>query len=95
MAVYLRSKTTLVWFFLTLVTFVSSWVGTSAGAGGAGGRLDLIITTAVVAIAMMKAHLVFWHFMEVGAGPAWLRWSCEGWLAFFGVTVLALYEAVL
>lgn len=88
MAIYLRSKTTLVWLFLTLVTFVSSWLGS----GGAGAHADLVITSAVVLIAMMKARLVFWHFMEVGSGPRWLRWSCDGWLACFGLIVISLYR---
>jgi len=88
MAAYLQSRLSVVWLFLTLVTFVSWWVG----AGGEGDRVDLPITFAVVAIALCKAHLVFWHFMEVRSGPSWLRWSCGGWLAFLGIMVPALYD---
>lgn len=88
MTAYLRSPLTAVWLLLTLVTFVSWWLG----AGGEGDRVDLSITAAVVAIALVKAHFVFWHFMDVRSGPRWLRWSCDGWLAFVGLMVLALYR---
>jgi hypothetical protein len=30
--------------------------------------------------------------MEVRIGPPWLRWSCDGWLAFLGIMILALYK---
>lgn len=85
---YLRSNLTAVWLFLTLVTFLSWWIG----AGGEGREsVDIRLTAAVIAIAIVKSRLVFHHFMEVRHGPSWLRWSCDGWLASFGVIVLALY----
>ena len=88
MTAYLRSRLTAVWLLLTLVTFVSWWLG----AEGEGDRVDVPITAAVVAIALVKAHFVFWHFMDVRSGPRWLRWSCDGWLAYVGLMVLVLYR---
>ena len=88
MTAYLRSSLSLVWLLLTLVTLVSWWIG----AGGKGARVDLPVTAVVIAIALLKAHFVFWYFMEVRSAPAWLRWSCGSWLAFLGIAILGLYE---
>ncbi|MDD9936345.1 MAG: cytochrome C oxidase subunit IV family protein [Myxococcales bacterium] len=87
MARYLRNPLTAVWALLTLITFLAFWVG----AGGEGQQVDLAVTALVLAIAILKSRLVFRHFMEVRHAPAWLRWSCDGWLVSFGVMVLALY----
>lgn len=89
MTAYLRSPLTLVWMLLTAVTFASWWLGT----GGGSDRLDVSvpITIGVVTIALVKTRLVFWYFMEVRTAPSWLRWSCDGWLAFLAVTLFALY----
>jgi cytochrome c oxidase subunit 4 len=88
MAAYLRGRLTLVWMLLVAVTFVSWWVG----AHGESGRLgvNLPVTALVVAIALLKTRLVFWHFMEVRNAPSWLRWNCDGWLVFLALMIFAL-----
>jgi len=86
MTAYLHSRLTAVWLALTLVTFVSWWLG----ATGDEHRASASITAAVVAIALLKIHLVFWHFMDVRSAPSWLRWSCGGWLAALGAMVWVL-----
>ena len=89
MMAYQRGRLTLVWLLLVAVTFVSWWLG----ARGESGRLEvnLPITIGVVAIALVKTRLVFWHFMEVRTAPAWLRWTCDAWLVFLALMVFALY----
>lgn len=88
MAAYLRGRLTLVWLLLVAVTLVSWRVGAH------GGRLEvnLPVTALVVAIALVKTRLVFWHFMEVRNAPSWLRWNCDGWLAFLALMIFALYR---
>ena len=88
MAAYLRGRLTLVWLLLVSVTLVSWQVGAR------GGRLEmnLPVTALVVAIALVKTRLVFWHFMEVRNAPSWLRWNCDGWLAFLALIIFALYR---
>jgi hypothetical protein len=90
MAAYLRGRLTLVWMLLVAVTFVSWWLG----ARGESGRVEvnLRVTALVVAIALLKTRLVFWHFMEVRNAPSWLRWNCDGWLAFLALMIFALYR---
>ena len=87
---HLRGRLTLVWMLLVAATFVSWWLGVQ----GARGRLevDLPITACVVAIALVKTRLVFWHFMEVRTAPSWLRWNCDAWLACLALMVFALYR---
>ena len=89
MTAYLRGRLTLVWMLLVVVTFVSWWLA----ARGESGRLEanLAVTAGVVAIALVKTRLVFWHFMEIRTAPSWLRWNCDGWLAFLALTLFALY----
>jgi hypothetical protein len=90
MTAYLRGRLTLVWMVLVLATVATWWLG----ARGESERLDLnlSLTAGVVAIALVKIRLVVWHFMEVRTAPAWLRWNCDGWLAFLGLMIFALYR---
>lgn len=89
MTAYLRSPVTGIWMLLTAATFASWWVG----GGGESGQLSVSfpITIAVVTIALVKTRLVFWYFMEVRTAPSWLRWNCDGWLAFLAIMICALY----
>jgi hypothetical protein len=89
MASYLRSPLTFVWLVLTGVTFLSWWVGSSGGTGELAASLP--VTIGVLSIAVVKTRLVFWHFMEVRSAPAWLRWSCDGWLACLGLILIGSY----
>jgi cytochrome c oxidase subunit IV len=90
MTAYLRSPLTAVWFLLTAVTLVSWWVGAGGHHGESG--ISFPVTIAVVAIVLIKTRFVFWYFMEVRTAPSWLRWSCDCWLAFVVVMLLALYS---
>jgi hypothetical protein len=90
MAAHLRGRLTLVWMLLVAVTFVSWWVG--ARGESARSEIDLPVTALVLTIALVKTRLVFWHFMEVRTAPSWLRWSCDGWLAFLALMIFALYR---
>ena len=58
----IRNPLTIVWALLTTVTIASSWIALE---GGASHRINTTVTTAVLLIAAVKAHLVIRHFMEV------------------------------
>ena len=90
MTAYLRGRLTLIWMLLVAVTFVSWWLG----APGENGRLELNppVTAGIAAIALVKIRLVLSHFMEVRTAPSWLRWNCDGWLAFVALMLFALYR---
>ena len=90
MTAYLRGRLMFVWMLLVAVTLVSWWLGTR----GESGRLEvnLPVTAGIVAIAVVKIRLVFWHFMEVRTAPSWLRYNCDGWLAFLALMLIALYR---
>ena len=90
MASYLRGPLTLVWLLLTGVTLLSWWLGSSEASSSLG--VSTPVTLGVIALAMVKTHLVFWHFMELRSAPAWLRWSCDGWLAFLALMLVGIYR---
>ena len=90
MTAYLRGRLTVVWMLLVAITFVSWWLG--ARGEDSGLEANASVTLGVVAIALVKTRLVFWHFMEVRTGPRWLRWNCDGWLVFFALMLFALFR---
>jgi cytochrome c oxidase subunit IV len=74
---YVRSRLTVVWALLTLVTIVS-WL--TARDGGAAHVINPTVTVVVLLIAAVKTHLVIWHFMEVRTSALWLRVTTSVWL---------------
>ena len=90
MTAYLRGRLTYVWMLLVAVTFVSWWLGARGQSRGL--HTNVHVTAGVVAIALVKTRLVFWHFMEVRTAPRWLRFNCDGWLVFLAVMLFALYR---
>jgi hypothetical protein len=50
-----------------------------------------LATIGVVLFAAIKSRLVIRHFMDVRFAPAWLLWTCDGWLAFVIAMVFAFY----
>ncbi|WP_306372228.1 cytochrome C oxidase subunit IV family protein [Mycolicibacterium cosmeticum] len=87
---YLRNPLTTVWAVLTAVT-LASWL--TARDGGAAHRLNAPITVIVLTMAMVKAFLVIWHFMEVRHAPTWLRATMVGWLVGLFASLLGVYFA--
>lgn len=88
MTAYLRNSLTYVWGILVVVT-VASWV---IGRGhGTEYRLDAAITTGVLVIAALKAHLVIRHFMEVRHASAWLKRTAYGWNVALLCALLVTY----
>ena len=66
----IRSKSTVVWLFMSAITVLSWWLAASHGSNS----LDVkpMGAVGVLLIGFVKSGLVLWHFMEAGAGPGWL-----------------------
>ena len=84
----IRSRLTVVWALLTLITVVS-WL--TARDGGAAHLVNATVTVVVLLIAAVKTYLVIWHFMEVRHSPSWLRATTMSWLVVLFVLLLGTY----
>ncbi|QEN14357.1 cytochrome C oxidase subunit IV family protein [Mycolicibacterium sp. ELW1] len=84
----IRNPLTIVWALLTAVTVVSWLVSRD---GGAAHQLNATVTTVVLLIAGVKAHLVIWHFMEVRRAPLWLKAVTGGWVIVVVAAMLGVY----
>lgn len=94
----IRNPLSWVWLLLVITTLVSWWLGAASNVVGDGTEfqsLNFLLTTGIVLIAIIKMRFVIWYFMEVRHGPSWLRWTCDSWLVFVAITVLALYRGPL
>ena len=92
MATYLRSRLTIVWALLTVVTVVS-WL--TARDGGAAHVINPTVTVVVLLIAAVKTQMVIWHFMEVRTAPPWLKITTMAWLGVLFALLLGIYFTVL
>jgi cytochrome c oxidase subunit 4 len=88
----IRNPLTIVWALLTTVTIVSSLIALD---GGAAHQINTTVTTAVLLIAAVKAHLVIRHFMEVRRAPVWLKATTSGWVVGLFTLLLSFYFASL
>lgn len=88
------TKNTLIWVwaFLVVITIASWWLGRGADAPF---QLDGFITAGVLLIAAIKARLVIRYFMEVRYAPAWLKWTCDGWLVSVFLMLFGFYWATI
>jgi hypothetical protein len=85
-----RNPLTAVWALLTTVTIASSLIAID---GGASHQINTTVTTVVLLIAALKAHLVIRHFMEVQHAPGWLKATTSGWVVGLFALLLGLYFA--
>ena len=93
MPALLRDRLFVVWILLVAVTLLS------AAIGGAIGRAwvtsPVAITSAVLAIAFVKARIVMFTYMDVRGAPFALRALCTGWIVVVLAVLLAIYGGVL
>ncbi|OBI40672.1 prokaryotic cytochrome C oxidase subunit IV family protein [Mycobacterium kyorinense] len=83
------ARLTGVWLILSAITVVTWWLGPAHTHGTP--TASLAITIAVLALALVKAHLIIANFMEVRTAPWWLRLSTDGWLLALWGAILAIY----
>jgi len=81
-----------VWAILVAVTIASWRLGRGTDAPF---HVDQMITIGVLLVAAVKARLVIHYFMEVRHAPAWLKWTCDGWLALLFLALFGFYWAVI
>lgn len=84
----MKTRITRVWLLLSVITLVSAWLGS---AGRPRDAPSALLTTVVLAIAVVKARFVIRDFMDVRAAPAWLRYGTDGWLVALLAVFLILY----
>lgn len=89
---HIRSRLTIVWALLTMVTVVS-WL--TARDGGAAHVVNQTVTVVVLLIAAGKAQLVIWHFMAVRHAPRWLKVTTGSWAIVLFTLLLGFYFAAL
>ena len=90
MRAYLVNRLTIVWACLTAVTITSWLIGRGHGIDY---RVNAAVTVSVLAMAAVKALLVFRSFMEVQVGPVWLKRTAYGWVAGLLCVPLIAYWA--
>ena len=83
----LKLRVTWLWLFLIAAT-VASW---EFGHGLGFGENIRLSTTAVIAIAFIKARMVILDFMEIRHAPLALRLMLEAWTLVVAATLLILY----
>jgi len=91
MRAYIGNRLTLVWAVLTAVTNVSWLIGRGHGVAY---QINSVVTVSVLAIAAIKALLVFQYFMEARGGPAWLKRAVYGWAIGLPSLLLITYWQV-
>ncbi|MET0699799.1 MAG: cytochrome C oxidase subunit IV family protein [Mycobacterium sp.] len=88
----MRSRSTIVWVLLMMVTVVS-WL--TARDGGAAHVVNPTVTVVVLLIAAVKTYLVIWHFMEVRHAPRWLKVTTASWAIVLFALLLGFYFVAL
>lgn len=83
------ARLTGVWLILSAITVVTWWLGPAHTRGTP--TASVAITIAVLALALVKAHLIIQNFMEVRTAPWWLRLSTDAWLLALWGAILAIY----
>lgn len=83
-----RDRLVVVWALLVLATVVSVWLGTDHGFSGDDGRK--VGTALVLAVAVLKIHVVGMHFMDLRTAPPALRWIFDSWCLVVGGTLIVL-----
>ncbi|MGH3968838.1 MAG: cytochrome C oxidase subunit IV family protein [Mycobacterium sp.] len=84
-----NARLTYVWLILSAITITAWWLGPAHARTGFAASVP--ITIAVLALALVKAHLIIANFMEVRTAPRWLRLFTGLWLVALWGAVLAIY----
>jgi hypothetical protein len=77
-----------VWVVLASFTLAYLWIDHSAGAAL---RPSVVVTSSVIAIALIKVRIIFREFMEVRQAPALLCRLTDVWVLLIGVGLFGSY----
>jgi hypothetical protein len=79
-----------VWLVLASLTLSYLWIDHSVGGTL---RASVVVTSAVIVIAVIKVRIIFREFMEVRQAPALLSRLTDAWVVLIAVSLLGCYIA--
>ena len=79
-----------VWIVLASLTLAYLWIDHTADGSL---RSSALITSSVIAIALIKVRIIFREFMEVRQAPVLLCRLTDAWVVMIGVALLGCYFA--
>ena len=79
-----------VWLVLASLTLAYLWIDHSVGGSL---RSSVVVTSAVIVIAVIKVRIIFREFMEVRQAPALLCRLTDAWVILIAVSLLGCYFA--
>jgi len=79
-----------VWMTLAALTLAYLWIDHSADHAGSL-KSSAVVTSSVIAIALVKVRIIFREFMEVRSAPVLLCRLTDAWVALIGVSLLGCY----
>jgi hypothetical protein len=78
----------LVWVILASLTLAYLWIDHSVDGSA---RSSAVVTSSVVAIALIKVRIIFREFMEVRQAPVLLCRLTDAWVIVIGASLLGCY----
>lgn len=84
-----RTRLSLVWSALLVITLIAWWLGANHERGSF--EPNAAVSLGVMAIAAIKVRLIFREFMDVRNAPARLKRLTDAWLWLFVVAMVAAY----
>lgn len=89
MGILSDKRIALAWLVLVGITLLSWWVGARHGPGPL--RSDPAVGMIAIAITLAKVRVIVREFMDVRSAPVVLKRVTDGWLAAFGLAMVAAY----
>ena len=77
-----------VWVVLASLTFTYLWIDHS---GGGSLKANVVVTSSVIVIALVKVRIIFREFMEVRQAPAVLCRLTDAWVIVMAAALLSCY----
>ena len=77
-----------VWVILASLTLAYLWIDHSFDGSL---RPNVVITSGVIVIALVKVRIIFREFMEVRQAPALLCRLTDAWVLLIGVSLFSCY----
>ncbi|OBK21901.1 hypothetical protein A5634_08830 [Mycobacterium asiaticum] len=77
-----------VWAVLAALTLAYLWIDHSADGSF---RFNVVVTSSVIVIALIKVRIIFREFMEVREAPVVLRRLTDAWVLLIGAGMFGSY----
>lgn len=89
MNVALRRRLMIAWLALSAITLI--YLGVDSSDQGAARRPSTLITTAAIAMALIKMRIIVREFMETRRAPIVLRRLTDAWMILIAATLISAY----